>query len=407
MNSEEKADVLIIGAGPSGTVCAAILHKNGYKVKIIEKQQFPRFVIGESLLPGCMHNFEEAGMIDVIEKAGFQRKCGAKFIKHDEVCDFNFSNQFSDGYNWTWQVKRDRLDHLLAEEVAKRGVDVSYLSEVTGVKFNEDGSSVTTVKDAGGSKNIHAKFIVDGSGYGRVLPRLLNLDSPSGHPDRSSFFCHARPKKIADTKERERIIIIVHSNDIWGWVIPFSDGTSSVGVVGDPKGVNCFEGNKQEQMRQWIAKMPALRERLTDCELLFEPQSITGYSSSTKQLYGNGYVLTGNASGFIDPVFSSGVTLATESAGLAAKLISAQLSGMTVDWEKEYTAYILRGVGVFKTFIESWYEGDLPKVFFSANPNEKIKEQLCSVLAGHVWDLENPFVKKHERALRNLVKIVG
>lgn len=407
LEMEEKVDVLVIGAGPSGTVAAAILQKKGLNVKIVEKQKFPRFVIGESLLPRSMHNFEKADFIDVIEQAGFQKKYGAKFADKHEICDFDFASQFSDGWKWTWQVKRDRFDHLLAEEVVKRGIPLDYEAEVTAVSFNEDGSSVTTVKKEGRTSNIHARFIVDSSGYGRVLPRLLDLDQPSGLPERSSFFCHVKPKKISGDKERMRIIIIVYTHDVWGWVIPFADGTSSIGIVGSPEGVHRYEGTKEEQMRKWIAEIPALQERFTDCEMVFEPRTITGYASAVKQLYGNGYVLTGNASGFVDPIFSSGVTLATESAALAAELISDQLAGKTVNWEKDYSEYILGGVDVFKTFIEAWYAGDLQKIFFSASPNEKIKQQICSVLAGYVWDLENPFVKKHDRVLSNLAKVVS
>ena len=407
LEMEEKVDVLVIGAGPSGTVAAAILQKKGLNVKIVEKQKFPRFVIGESLLPRSMHNFEKADFIDVIEQAGFQKKYGAKFADKHEICDFDFASQFSDGWKWTWQVKRDRFDHLLAEEVVKRGIPLDYEAEVTAVRFNGDGSSVTTVKKESHTSNIHARFIVDSSGYGRVLPRLLDLDHPSGLPERSSFFCHVKPKEVSNDKERMRIIIIVYTHDVWGWVIPFADGTSSIGIVGSPEGVHRYEGTKEEQMRKWIAEIPALQERFTDCEMVFEPRTITGYASAVKQLYGNGYVLTGNASGFVDPIFSSGVTLATESAALAAELIFDQLAGKTVNWEKDYSEYILGGVDVFKTFIEAWYAGDLQKIFFSASPNEKIKQQICSVLAGYVWDLENPFVKKHDRVLSNLAKVVS
>ncbi|MBL6446536.1 tryptophan 7-halogenase [Fulvivirga sp. 29W222] len=407
LETEEKVDVLVIGAGPSGTVAAAILHKNGFNVKIVEKQKFPRFVIGESLLPRSMYNFDKAGFIDTIEKAGFQKKYGAKFADKYEVCDFDFSSQFSDGWTWTWQVKRDRFDHILAEEVIKRGIALDYESEVTAVRFNEDGSSVTQVKKENHTSNIHARYIVDSSGYGRVLPRLLDLNEPSKLPERSSFFCHVKPKEVTSDKERMRIIIIVYTCDIWGWVIPFADGTSSIGIVGSPDGVHRYKGTKEEQMRKWIAEIPALQERFTDCEMVFEPRTITGYSSEVKKLYGNGYVLTGNALGFVDPIFSSGVTLATESGALAAELVTDQLDGKAVDWEKDYSEYIISGVDVFKTFVNAWYSGDLQKIFFSESPNEKIKQQICSVLAGYVWDNKNPFVKKHDRALSNLAKIVS
>jgi flavin-dependent dehydrogenase len=404
----QEVDILVIGAGPSGTVSASILNKKGYKVKIVEKQLFPRFVIGESLLPRCMDNLDKAGFIEVINEAGFQKKFGAKFLDGvKETSDFDFSVQFTKGWTWTWQVQRAKFDQLLAQEVEKRGVEVEYESAVTAVKFADDGSSISTITRKDGSTyTIDAKFIVDGSGYGRVLPRLLELDKPSDFPARTSLFCHVKPKMVFDEKEKNQILIIVYTNAIWAWVIPFADGTSSIGVVGDIEGINRFEGSQEQRMRQWIQEVPSFKERFTDCELIFEPKTITGYASAVSKHFGNNFVLTGNSAEFIDPVFSSGVTFATESGALAAELIDKQLSGMPVDWQVEYTNYIQRGVDVFKTFVTSWYDGSLQKIFFSDQSNPVMREQICSILAGYVWDRDNPFVKKHKRAIQALAAVL-
>jgi len=405
----QSTDILIIGAGPSGSVAASILNQKGYKVKVIEKQQFPRFVIGESLLPRCMENLKKAGFIDVIEKAGFQKKFGAKFVHVHEVCNFDFSIQFTEGWSWTWQVKRADFDHLLAQEIERKGVDVEYESALTDIDFHSDGTSTATItKNDGSNYNIDAKFVVDGSGFGRVLPRLLELEKPSEFPSRTALFCHVKPKQVQIGKERNQIIIIVHTNEVWGWVIPFADGTSSIGIVGDSNDVNQFEGSDEEQVRQWIKTIPALTKRFTDCEIVFGPKNITGYSAAVKKHHGKNFVLTGNSSEFVDPIFSSGVTFATESAALAAELIDRQLSGESVDWDEEYTAYIQRGVDVFKSFIKHWYDGALPKIFFSETPEDsEIKKQICSILAGYVWDQKNPFVRKHKRAIPALAAVVS
>ncbi|HNP19737.1 MAG TPA: NAD(P)/FAD-dependent oxidoreductase [Fulvivirga sp.] len=403
----QVVDVLVIGAGPSGTVSASILNKKGYSVKIVEKQLFPRFVIGESLLPRCMDNLDKAGFIDAISAFGFQKKFGAKFLDNERVSDFDFSAQFTKGWTWTWQVQRAKFDHLLAKEVEKNGVEVEYESAVTAVQFAEDGSSISTVtKKDGTTYNIEAKFIVDGSGYGRVLPRLLSLDKPSEFMGRTSLFCHVKPKMVYDEEEKDQILILVYTNEIWGWVIPFSDGTSSIGVVGHTEGIKRYEGTQEEKMRQWIQEVPALKSRFTDSELIFEPKEITGYASAVTKHFGKNFVLTGNAAEFIDPVFSSGVTFATESGALAAELIDKQLSGLPVDWQVEYTDYIQRGVDVFKTFVSSWYDGKLQKIFFSEQSNPEMRQQICSILAGYVWDLDNPFVKKHKRAVQALAAVL-
>ena len=142
----ENVDVLVIGAGPAGTVAASIVHQAGFSVKIVEKLQFPRFVIGESLLPRCMEALTEAGFVDAIKEKGFQEKFGAKFVKNGKVCDYFFADQFTQGWNWTWQVPRGEFDKTLADTVEKMGVPVSYETTVTGIEFN-GSDSVTTVAD--------------------------------------------------------------------------------------------------------------------------------------------------------------------------------------------------------------------------------------------------------------------
>lgn len=404
----ESVDVLVIGAGPSGSVAASILKNHGYQVKMVEKQTFPRFVIGESLLPRCMDNLQYAGLLEAAEKGGFQKKFGAKFVSNGSTCVFDFSDQFTQGWSWTWQVQRADFDHLLAQETARKGVQVEYQAEVTAVKFNEDHSSQTTIRRADGTQQkIQARHIIDASGYGRVLPRLLDLDKPSAFPVRASFFCHLLDPKRPAGIDGNRITIVIYTQEVWIWIIPFADGVTSVGVVGSPEIINQFDGSLVEQYQQWLQAVPELKDRFLVHERKMEPQKISGYSSAVKQLYGSGYVLTGNSAEFLDPVFSSGVTLATESGAIAAKLIVRALQGETVDWEKEYADYIKRGVDVFRTFVSTWYEGLLPKIFFNhASSNPETKKQICSVLAGYVWDESNPFIKKHERAVKALAGVI-
>ncbi len=120
----EQVDVLVIGAGPAGCIAAAMIHKQGFKVKMLEKEKFPRFVIGESLLPRVMDHLEEAGLLEAVKKEKFQEKFGAKFVRGDEICDFNFGDQFSNGWKWTWQVPRAQFDQVLAETVKAQGVSL-------------------------------------------------------------------------------------------------------------------------------------------------------------------------------------------------------------------------------------------------------------------------------------------
>jgi len=404
--NKEKVDVLVIGAGPSGTVAASIVNKAGYSVKIVEKLQFPRFVIGESLLPRCMEALTEAGFVDAVKEKGFQEKTGAKFVKNGKICDYFFADQFTAGWNWTWQVPRAEFDKTLADTVEKLGVPVSYETTVTGISFN-GSDSVTTVEDKQGNKTeIAARFIIDGSGYGRVIPKLFNLDKPSTQPPRKALFTHTVDKKRLMADEPNRITIVVHEPGVWIWIIPFSNGITSLGFVGHPEFFKKYGGDNETQLRALIATQPYFSDRFKDVEFVFEPRVLESWSTTTDKFYGDGFVLTGNVTEFLDPIFSSGVTLATVSSQTAAHLVIKKLKGEAVDWEKEYMEPVMQGVNTFRAYVEAWYDGTLDTIFFADDPVQEIKNKICSVLAGYVWDMNNDFVKDAKTAVTKLARTI-
>lgn len=401
-------DVLVIGAGPSGSISAAIMQQHGLKVEIVEKTLFPRFVIGESLLPRCMEALDEAGMLEAVKAAGFQQKNGAKFVSGDKLCDFNFDQQFTKGWSWTWQVKRADFDKILADVCVSKGIPLHYETEVINVEMAEDGSSITTVREKDGTcSEIEAKFIVDGSGYGRVLPTLFNLNKPSTQYTRTALFSHIKDPNRAEATEPDRIIIIVHNPTTWIWVIPFSDGTTSVGYVGSQEFFDGFSGTTTEKLFAMLQAEPSLAKRFRNPELVWpEPKQLKGWSSGTTSFFGKGFVLTGNVTEFLDPVFSSGVTLAAVSAQLAAHLVVRQLRGEQVNWQEEYSDELQTGVDVFRTFVDTWYDGTLFKIIFSEGQHDDMLNQICSVLAGYVWDKSNPFVKNSDKTVRTLARFL-
>ena len=403
---KKDVDVLVIGAGPSGTIAASILKKNGLDVQIVEKVKFPRFVIGESLLPRCMEALDEAGLLDAVKAKNFQQKNGAKFVWGEKLCDFSFEQQHTKGWTWTWQVKRAEFDKTLADACESKGIPVHYETEVVGVVIHEDGSSTTTVKCSDGStETINARFIVDGSGYGRVLPTLFGLNKPSTQYIRRALFCHMQDPNRHETTEPDRIIIIVHNLKTWIWVIPFSDGTTSVGYVGSPEFFESYPGTLTEQFLAMLQAEPSLAIRFRDPQMVWEePRFLQGWSATTESFFGKGFVLTGNVTEFLDPVFSSGVTLASVSAQKAANLVVRHLNGETVDWQSDYMDYMQTGVDVFRTFVDGWYDGTLFKIFFTESRSEQMMNQICSVLAGYVWDTTNPFVKNSEKTVRTLAR---
>lgn len=401
----ENFDVLIIGAGPSGSVAAGYLHKQGLKVKVVEKNKFPRFVIGESLLPRCMHHFEEVGLLDALNAKQFEIKAGARFMRDGQICNFDFSKKHTEGWNWTWQVPRADFDKTMTDSLEARGIDIDFEKEVIAVDF--DGStSTTTIKDSSGNHfTVTAKYIIDSSGFGRVLPRLLDLDTPSEIPKHSSIFTHVKETNRPEGQEGTIITFDIVSLETWLWVIPFSNGYTSIGYVGRTEYLESFEGNNTQKLQKMMKLSNHYFDRFDGLDYEFEPKMIKNIAKSVKKMFGEGYALTGNSAEFLDPVFSSGVTFATESAITAAKLIARELKNETVDWQAEYSDYIKSGVDVFSTYVKEWYTGNLQTIFFHEKENPEIKRQICAVLAGYVWDKTNPFVKNHHRLVKTVAHI--
>jgi flavin-dependent dehydrogenase len=208
--------------------------------------------------------------------------------------------------------------------------------------------------------------------------------------------------------EPNRIIIWVHNPQTWIWIIPFADGITSVGYVGDPEFFEQYPGSLKEQFQALIAAEPELAYRFERSEMLWsEPKMLQSWSVTTDTFYGKNFVLTGNVTEFLDPVFSSGVTLASVSAQIAANLVIDHCQGRHVDWKETYMAPMQRGIDVFRTYVNSWYDGSLFNIFFAPEPNEEVKSQICSVLAGYVWDESNPFVKHHKKNIRTLSRFMS
>lgn len=401
----EDCDVVVIGAGPAGSVSAALLKQAGLDVVVLERARFPRFVIGESLLPICNEVLQEAGLFERVRSQGYQVKTGAVFLRDNEMCEYDFADQFTKGATWSWQVPRAHFDNVLVDGIRASGVPVHFECEVTDAKVGEAPSVSITGSD-GKPRKICCRFVVDASGYGRVLPRLLHLDKPSDQPRRRSLFAHVSGDKRPGGPNAGRIWIIIHDEGAWLWIIPFADGRTSVGVVADPEFYTAYPYEPAECLEAIVRSDPNASRRLAAMELSFGPISIESYSIGIKQLYGEGYCVVGNATEFLDPVFSSGVSLAMQSARRASGCVIEQLTRGTTDWQGLYADYMMRGVDTFRSFVNAWYDRTLHTILFAPEINPEFKRMICSALAGYVWDLDNPFVSNHQRKLSQLARII-
>ena len=403
----KTVEVLIIGAGPAGSVAAALLRQQGRQVLVLEREQFPRFSIGESLLPQSMEYLEEGGMLRAVVEAGFQFKNGAAFAQGEQYTEFDFGEKYSPGWSTTYQVPRARFDHLLALQAEAQGAEVSYRHEVVGIDIDGKRPRVS-VKDSDGKHYlVEASFILDASGFGRILPRLLQLETPSNFPVRGAIFTHIEDQITQSGFDRNKIRVTVHPErpDVWFWLIPFTAGRCSLGVVAEPALLERYHGTDTQRLQALIGEDRTLSNLLENASWDTPARQIVGYSANVKSLSGRGYALLGNAGEFLDPIFSSGVTIAFKSASLAAAVLQRRFAGETVDWFNEYAVPLKIGVDTFRAFVESWYRGGFQRIVFHHNQPAEIRRMISAILAGYAWDESNPYVREPRRRLAALEEL--
>lgn len=406
MNLEQR-DVIVIGAGPSGAIASALLNRRGWKVLVLEGQRFPRFSIGESLLSHCLDFVAEAGMLPAVEQAGFQYKNGAAFVWGDKYGDFDFSEKYTPGRNSTFQVQRAAFDKVLADEAQKQGVEIRYETRVTAVDNSGSLPRVRAVDANGAEYEVEGKFLLDASGFGRVLPKLLDLETPSNFPVRNAVFTHVADGAAPDAFDRNKIQVIVHPQhrDVWYWLIPFRNGRCSLGCVARKEFFAACPAPLDERLRKLASEEPFLTRVLANATWDTPARELSGYAANVKSMHGKGFALLGNAAEFLDPVFSSGVTIAMRSASVAAKLLDRQLRGASVDWTGQFDIPVRKGVDTFRAYVSAWYDGRFQDIMFSKTQPPGIRAMICAILAGYAWDDSNPFVAEPERRLDMVAKL--
>jgi flavin-dependent dehydrogenase len=405
----KNIDVLVIGAGPSGTVASTYLVNQGFNVMVVERTSFPRYVIGESLLPLSMGHFEEVGLLPSLEEQNFVVKEGALFIKDGKEFRISFDDNFTEGWTWTWQVPRRQFDKALADAAEKKGVNIKYLSTLNSIDFSSSEAVKFEVNTQQGIEEYSCKYVIDSSGYGGVLTRMLEIPVHVSPTSNMSAYVKMNDDTRDQWENPTQISFEILETDLWLWVIPFHNGNTSLGFVGNKKYFSDFVSEGADitaAFNKMFDRSIKFKERFQGREYLWEPTVHRDYMRSSDKFFGDRFVLTGNTTEFLDPVFSSGVAFATESGLVAAKLVERELRGEKIDWQKEYLEHLEYGIDVFRTYVKEWYTGDLQKIFFHVNINSLMKKQLTSVLAGYVWDKTNPFVRKHKTIINTLAQVV-
>ncbi len=405
---DSSADVLVIGAGPAGSTAAALLAHAGHHVVCIERGYFPRYSIGESLLPRCNELLAEAGLLEAVEERRYMVKRGARFKSENVEERFCFANGLPGTYPTTFQVPRDDFDQTLATRARALGADVRFGLEAEAVEWLDEGVRLSVRdRESDATGVLTARFLLDCSGFGRVLPRLLHLEGPKTLAPRGAYFTMVEGDERPSGDEEGDIWITTTCGGPWIWIIPFADGRTSVGAVAPQATFDALSGCNRDKLWTLLRADDNAWQRLSHAQPVLQTMKLSGWSAAVDQLCGPRWAIAGSAGDFLDPVFSSGVCLAMESSSLAAGLITRTLAGEALDWQTSYVDVMAQAVRVFRVFVEGWYAGDVSKLFFAKDKPARMRRAITSILAGYVRDQDNPVVQDPQRSLQTLLRALN
>ena len=391
MDSAAQFDVIIVGAGPAGSTAANLLARAGVRVLVLEREHFPRFHVGESLLPAQIDLLERLG-VD-LEGGGFLRKRGAVFIDERdgrETC-FSFDEGLPGTPAYAYQVDRARFDHLLMRAAIEQGAEVREGHEVVEFELDAEGARLV-VEHEGQRESLRARYLVDATGQSALLGRRGRTIAPYHEFGRAAAV-RRYPKlapAIAEELAARGDIFIRIIDEGWMWIIPLAGGELSVGVVKAKGKV------EPALLEREIAESPLLQRLLADADPPLKIELIGNFSYKNTLPRGSGFVCIGDSACFLDPVFSSGVTLAMVGAERMAELLVPALAErreLDPDLMQPVFDHLDRAYQSFGRFIHRFYNSRLIDNILLApqHGNLQFRQGIVSVLAADLWRDDNPF----------------
>jgi flavin-dependent dehydrogenase len=380
----EIYDVAIIGGGPAGSTAACLLAKAGRRVVVLEREKFPRFHIGESLLPYSMPVFDRLGVREELDRTA-QPKHGAELITACGTSHviFHFREGFRLAHHRSYQVERAGFDKLLLDNAAKHGAEIREEVTVQGVDFDNDGA---TVQLANGP-TIRARYVIDASGRNTVIGQQQRLKKNYPNLNKFAVFAHYENVHRPPGEDGCTLTRMVRAKDRWFWVIPLSDTKTSIGMVTDTANFKQWRMSPEEALESSFREQPHFQEILASPARRVTQVYTTGdYSYRNTRLVGPRWILAGDAAGFIDPVFSTGVFIAIASGEQAADAIHVALdrpqkaSGLFAKYEKRLN----RVMNLYLRFVNSWYQHEFIEVISSPTRHFHLPQAVNAVLAGNM-----------------------
>jgi len=381
-------EVLVIGGGPAGSTIAYLLAERGFDVVLLEKDRHPRFHIGESLLPLNRPLFQRLGIADDIERIGMQ-KWGVDFVSptHARTVTFQFGDAWDKSLPYAFQVRRSEFDHILLNTAAAKGATVIEGCRVAEIDLAAaDGVEVAAKSDAGEQQRWRARFLIDASGRDTLVANKLGLKDRNRRHASAAIYGHFTNARRQQGRAEGNISIFWFDHG-WFWFIPLADGTTSVGAVCPPDYLKSRKTDVTSFFRSTIAMAPALAERVSGATMTGPATATGNYSYRARSMIGRNYLLVGDAYAFIDPVFSTGVYLAMNSAFHAADTVATVLRTPR-DAERalaRFEADVKRAIGRFSWFIYRMNRPELRDLFMNPRNVLRAQEAILSLLSGDVF----------------------
>jgi flavin-dependent dehydrogenase len=388
-SSVAECDVLVIGGGPAGSTAAALLAQKGYRVTLIEKARHPRFHIGESLLPANLPLLEKLGVADEVRAIGME-KWGAEFVSpwHEHKQVFHFGDAIDKSMPYAYQVQRAEFDDILIRNAERKGAHVIEECKVTGVQFlpDDEGVIVQSQHSDGEKKTWRARFLLDASGRDTFLGNQFKAKERNKDHSSTAIYAHFDNVERNEGKNQGNITIYWFDHG-WFWCIPLSNGRTSVGAVTWPYYLKTRDKPLREFLLDTIALCPKLKARMKDARIADHVEATGNYSYTCNRSHGANYLLLGDAYAFIDPVFSSGVMLAMNSAFIGADTVDVCLKQPHNARAalRKFDRAVRTGPKQFSWFIYRVTNPTMRNLFMGPHNFLRMQEGLLSVLAGDIF----------------------
>ncbi|MFT5128135.1 MAG: flavin-dependent dehydrogenase [Rhodothermales bacterium] len=388
MSQTEHTDVVVIGGGPAGTTAATFLQRQGHHCIVLEGARFPRYHVGESLIPHTYGTLERLGLLPKLRESQFPVKHSVRFVGRSGTASepFYFSEFIEGERATTWQVSRGVFGQMCMENAQESGVDVRQSVRVKEVLFEGDQAVGVRAQARGeDAYEIRCKVVVDASGRQQIIGKQLDLTSPVEGLEKAGIWAYYKGGERLPAIDAGETTVFMIADRGWFWYIPQADDIVSIGVVADPSYLFAETRNYKDVFLREVAQCQPLQDRLAQATLHSAVRGIPHLAHCNRQIVGNGWAMVGDAAAFLDPIYSSGIFLAIASAELAADSIHEALAANDLSAASlgSFAEPLMAGVDVVHQLIHAFYtRGFSFKRFVERFPEQR--QLLIDCLVGDV-----------------------